>query len=173
MRLNFVVIFVVLSVICIGCERQYSILTEEGIVDMPLSKALKTANSPQQLYPMLSEAADLEDREKIEKKIEELQGVELSNEPRDYCDRDDYIAEQSQRRIKYVKKHFLDDEMKETILSGNVVIGMTKEEFIASHGEPTEKKIVDTDQGKAEVFIEGMFDKCSYYFIDGKLAYWF
>jgi hypothetical protein len=165
---------IILSALFIsGCENHYSLLTDEGIVDMPLSKVLKEAKTPQQLYPVLSEAADLEDREKIETRIEELQGIELSDEPRKFYQRDDYLAEQAQRRIKYVKSHFLNDDMKETILTGNVVVGMTKEQFIASRGEPDERKTVDTEQGKAEVFVEGMFDKCSYYFIDDKLAYWF
>jgi hypothetical protein len=166
-------VFFVLILLTGGCENRYSLLTNQGIVEMPLSKLLKEADSPRQLYPVLSEAITLEDRQRIESRIEELRGVKFSNEPRNIYQRDKYLTEQAQRRIKYVKGHFLDDDMKETILSGNVAVGMTKEEFIASRGRPDEIKSVDTDDGQAEVFVEGMFDKVSYYFIDGKLAYWF
>jgi len=172
MRSIFAVLITFAVLMTSGCERKYAILTEQGIVEMPLSKALKTATSTSQLYPILSDAATMEDRAKIEKRIEEIQGTKIPDEQRNYSFRDDYVNEQTQRRLKYVKSHFLDERTKQIIISGGYIEGMTKEEFIASRGEPVDTKKVKTEQGEAEVLYEGLFDTKKFYFLDGKLSYW-
>ncbi len=172
MRSLFPALLTVAVILICGCERKYAILTEQGIVEMPLSKALKTATSTGQLYPILSDASTMEDRARIEKRIEEIQGIKLPNEQRNYALRDDFVNEQTQRRLKYVKSHLLSEQIKQVILSGGYIEGMTKEQFIASRGEPLETKVVKTEQGEAEVLFEGLFDMKQFYFIDGKLSYW-
>ncbi len=174
MKTKMIGILVAVGIVVLaGCENHYAMVTDEGIVDLPLSKILRTAHSPYQLYPVLSEAIDADDRDKIEKRIMQLQGTEAKVDARHHNQRDGYLASQAERRIKYVRGRFLSDDMKRTILSGGVIVGMSKNEFIASRGEPDEVKTVETENGTAEVFIQGMFDKKSYYFIDGKLEYWF
>ena len=168
-----VILFAVGIMFLCGCENHYAMVTEEGVLDLPLSKILRTAQSPQQLYPVLSEAIDAGDKKRIEKRIVQLQGAESNIEGRHYNQRDDYLTSQAERRINYVNGRFLSDDMKRTILSGGVIAGMSKKDFIASRGEPDEIKTVETENGTADVFIQGMFDKKSYYFIDGKLEYWF
>ncbi len=172
MRMIFPVLITIALIMSSGCERRYMVLTEQGIVEMPLSKVLKTATSTSQLYPVLSDAVTMEDRAKIEKRIEEIQGTKLPDEQRNYSFSDDYINEQTQRRLKYVKMHFLDERTKQVILSGGYIKGMTKEQFIASRGEPVEIKKVKTQQGEAEVLVEGLYNTKQFYFIDGKLSYW-
>ncbi len=171
MRLLIIALAVAVLVLC-GCENQYSVITERGIVDMPLSKALERAQNPRELYPLLSDAATLEDRAEIEERIAELEGEENSSPPRNLNQREEYLREASNRRIKYVQNHSLDDKMKKIILSGAVIEGMTKEEFIASRGKPDEIRETELEEGSAEVFIEGLLNEKKYYFIDGKLAYW-
>lgn len=172
MRIITLVSLVIIIFTIAGCETKYSVITNEGIVDMPLSKALKQAQTAQELYPLLSDAITLEDRQLIEQRIEQLQGYPIPDDKRNYGLSEDIIHEQTQRRIVYVRTHKLDERTKQIILSGGYVEGMTKEQFIASRGEPVQSRLIKSENETIEVLVEGLLSQKSFYFVNGLLSHW-
>ena len=171
--MNKIVLSIVALLFVVGCENQYTIVTTEGLVDMPLSKAIKEADSEAELWNLYSKAISEEDKIEIEKAITKRYGkITPYLEDRE-LDRSKIVEDQNKRRISYVKSHILDDKTKELILMGSYDKGMTKEQFIASRGKPTKTEIVTGDDGeRVEILTEGMFSEKRYYFSDGVLNFW-
>ena len=60
------------------------------------------------------------------------------------------------RRKNYVKLHsYLDKETKRLILNGNIFIGMTKTQLLASWGRPTKVNYTTTSKSRREQWIYG------------------
>ncbi|MGE4286555.1 MAG: hypothetical protein AB7F23_08120 [Phycisphaerae bacterium] len=157
-----------------GCENHYTVVTETGLTDLPLSKALKNASSEQELWQLYSLAIDIDDKQKIEKYIEKKYGsIVPALKERDFDSSSDFIEEQNKRRTAYVKGHNLPEEMQAIILSGGYVKGMSRNEFIASRGKPVEETTVTADNGTEYVILrEGLFSSRKFYFLDNKLQFW-
>ena len=88
------------------------------------------------------------------------------------------------KRRQYVAAHpELTDEVKAAILSGDVVIGMTMEEVIASRGRPWDVNRTTTAYGTDEQWVMGPVDSMAtwpkkskqyfyIYFENGKITAW-
>ncbi|AQQ09702.1 hypothetical protein L21SP3_01512 [Sedimentisphaera cyanobacteriorum] len=157
-----------------GCENQYTVVTEQGSKDLPLSKALDNAETEQELWNLHSKAVEEEDKKRIEAYIQKHYNHKTEQlEKRELNASSEYLKKQNKRRMDYVKSHFLSKEMKELILQGGYKKGMTKEQFRASRGKPTDITEFKNNEGEMfEVWTEGLFNERKFYFKNGKLDFW-
>lgn len=92
-------------------------------------------------------------------------------------------AEHKRRRNAYVESHpKAHEKMKETILKGLILIGMTEEEVIASWGFPQKSNRSVNSQGVFKQWCYGLYRTVGYqkilyvhtyaYFQNGKLVSW-
>ena len=88
---------------------------------------------------------------------------------------DDSLHGHTSRRQQYVKSHpELPAKMKENILAGQIVIGMTKQEVFASWGQPVDRNRI---VGAGGVIVEswrygGAYAGCYLYFENEILTSW-
>ncbi|ARN56635.1 hypothetical protein [Sedimentisphaera salicampi] len=167
-------ILITAFLVLLGCENHYTVVTEQGTIDLPLSKAIANAETEQELWNLHSRAVDEGDKKRIEEYIQKQYNHNPEQlEKRELNASSEYLKKQNKRRMDYVKSHFLSKDMKELILQGSYKKGMTKEQFKASRGEPTNINEFENDQGEMfEVWTEGLFNERKFYFKNGKLEFW-